>query len=234
MLKATAQRVVQQARLRRRNLVTQGFLGIERKYYDTFLAQTAVPANADWTATEFDPSATSMITTPVQGDGPQNRDGKRIVIDQVEVNGRLEWAANTNQTVLPDSFSVVVYLVLDTQSNGAQAQGETVFINPANDTQLNANSMRNLLSGARFRVLKKLEMEFEKKVASYDGTNIEVAGVGRCFRWIKKFKGGLPVNFNAGTTADIANVVDNSIHVYANASNTGITLGYNARIRFMG
>jgi len=48
---------------------------------------------------------------------------------------------------------------------------------------------------------------------------------------------GMKVKFNAGTTASVANVIDNSIHVIAYASNiTGVapTISYQSRLRFVG
>ena len=49
------------AALRRRNVRTAGFLGIERKFYDTALTATALTASTDASGGEVDPSATSMI-----------------------------------------------------------------------------------------------------------------------------------------------------------------------------
>jgi len=60
------------------NRGTRGFLGVERKFYDTALTATAIVSPTDCTGAELDPSATSMISTPAQGDSEQNRDGKQI------------------------------------------------------------------------------------------------------------------------------------------------------------
>ena len=53
------------------NYRTAGFLGIEKKFYDTSVSAVALGAPTDATGGEFDPSTTSMITTPAQGDGEQ-------------------------------------------------------------------------------------------------------------------------------------------------------------------
>jgi len=55
------------------------------------------------------------------------------------------------------------------------------------------------------------------------------------FDWFIRLK-GLKVKFNAGTTASIANVIDNSLHIIAFASTTDpqAKISYNARLRFVG
>lgn len=213
---------------------TAGFLGIERKFYDTSLSATTIAAATDATGGEYDPSATSMISTPAQGDAEQNRDGKKIMIDAVQVKGIVDLQPGTNLTALTASTTVYLALVLDTQSNAAQMNSEDCFKNTVATAGGAAEPMRNLLFGSRFRVLKSEQFVLNHTNATWDGTNIEAGGDRRIFDWYVPFKGGLPVNFNAGTTASIANVVDNSLHLIAFASAATLLLTYNARIRFRG
>jgi len=72
---------------------TAGFLSIERKFLDTSLAATAIPAPSDCTGGELDPSSTVMVSTPAVGDGEQNRDGKQIVCLYLEIKGTISQAA---------------------------------------------------------------------------------------------------------------------------------------------
>lgn len=235
-----ADRIRSQARanraLRARNQSNRGFLGIETKFYDTALIGGGIPAPVDCAGAEFDPSATSMISTPVVGDGEQNRDGKKIAILSAQITGVVTEPNQANQTNLDVPNVVVCYLVLDTQSNGAQLNSEDVFKNTGADATLNGSLQRNLLFANRFRVLKKWKSNMGQISATYDGTNIEVAGMRKTFDWFVKFPGGLAVNFNAGTTASIANVIDNSLHIIAFTTGGAGTplLSYNARIRFQG
>jgi len=218
------------------NRRTAGFLGIEKKFYDTALAATALVAPTDATGGEFDPSATSMISTPAQGDSEQQRDGKRIVIKSVQVSGVCSTNALTAQTGTAAPVEVFVALVLDTQTNGAQLNSEDVYKNLGAANYLATNPLRNLLFANRFKVLKEWSMTLEPKTAvnNASATTVSVAGT-RC-----EFDCFLPldlnVNFNAGTTASIANVIDNSLHIVAYCSSTALapTIAYNARIRFMG
>lgn len=219
----------------RKNVVTAGFLGIEKKFYDTTLVDAAILAPSDAAGGEHDPSATSMISTPTQGDGEMQRDGKRITITSCQVKGWVERSALLNQGAMPNAERIMVALVVDTQTNGAQLDSEAVFKNLSGDADLACSPMRNLLFGPRFRVLRTEMITFNNHNGAYDGTDIEVAGNGQAFEWFVPFKGeGFKVNFNAGTGATVANVIDNSLHIIAYASVTGVTLSYNARVRFIG
>lgn len=210
-----------------------GFLAIEKKFYDTTLTATTINAPTDSTTGEYDPSVTSMISTPAQGDGEQNRDGKQIIAKYVQLKGAITLTPQLNQTALDAGTRVFVALVLDTQSNGAQAQSEQVFKNLGAAAPLAASPLRNLENGARFKILKSETCHLIAKTASWDGTNIEVAGDNYTLDWYVPLN-NLKINFNSGTTASIANVLDNSLHVMAFATVADCAIQYNARMRFVG
>jgi len=216
------------------NAATMGFLGIEKKFYDTKLADTSVGAATDCTGGEYDPSATSMISTPTQGDGEQQRDGKRIVIDSLILKGHIYNPGTASEASASLPAKVFLAVVLDTQTNGAQMNSEDCFKNLAAQASSNPEPLKNLLSGNRFRLLKSQVYDLTHSGAMVAAANFAANGLSRTFDWYIPFKGGLPVNFNAGTTASVANVVDNSIHVIAFSTNSECFIGYNARIRFQG
>jgi len=215
------------------NAATAGFLGIEKKFYDTALADTAISSATALTGGVMDPSATSMISTPVQGDGEQNRDGKRIVIDSLIFKAHVSNSGTATEAVNGLPTKVFLAIVLDTQTNGAIMTSEACFKSLAAQAASNVDVMKNLLSGKRFRILKSQVFDLTQNGAYAAAANFASNGVARTVDWYIPFKGGLPVNFNAGTSANIANVVDNSIHVVA-FTTTSAELGYNARIRFQG
>lgn len=219
-------------RRRRRSLAA---LEVEKKFYDTSGGPTALTAPTDCTGGEYDPSATSMISTPAVGDSEQNRDGKKIVINSVQVKGIVynvpaELSANP-----PAQCNVFVALVLDTQSNGAQLNSEDVYKNTLANANTAASPTRNLLFGSRFKVLKSETFDLSAHTLSHFAVDsFSYSGKGCTFEWFVPLN--LTVNFNAGTTSSIANVIDNSLHIIAFASSTSTTptLAYNARIRFVG
>jgi len=220
----------------RQNVASMGFLGIERKFYDTTLVQAAITAPTDATGGELDPSATSMISTPTQGDGEQQRDGKQIACLYVEIVGTIQTAAFEASADLPSGCSVYLACVLDQQTNAAQMNSEDCFKNLGAAAGLAPNPIRNLLFGKRFRILKQRTFEMNLDTCTQQAANdYSWPGKRHNFRWYIPLK-GLKINFNAGTTASIANVVDNSIHMigYANSTATVPLISYNARLRFLG
>jgi len=216
------------------NSQVAGFLGIEKKFYDTGLAQTVLVSSAGCSGGEMDPSATSMISTPAQGDSEQNREGKRIVIKSCMINGLVSSAPQETQANPPPVLKVYVALVLDTQSNGAQLNSEDVFKNTIADATLSAVPQRNLLYAQRFRILKSEVFDLDLRTLSHVAADsFSYCGVSVPFQWYVPMD--LVVNFNAGTTSSIANVIDNSLHVVAFCSSAtqASYLAYNARIRFL-
>jgi len=217
------------------NATTMGFLGIEKKFLDTAKADTAIGAAAALTGGEYDPSAgcTGCLSCPAQGDTEQSRDGKHIVIDAVMLKGYVQNGESVGEA--PEAATkVFVAVILDTQTNGAQLNSEDVFKNTLASAATNADPLKNLLFGKRFRILKSQVFDLTPVgITGAAATNSHWA-VRRDFDWYIPFKGGLPVNMNAGIAADVANVIDNSLHVVAFSTVGGSTLGYNARIRFQG
>lgn len=215
---------------------SEALLGVEKKFYDTSLSGATVNSPTDASSGELDPSATSMISTPAQGDGEQNRDGKKIIGKSVQVSGTLNLASvadATAFTLYPAEVKVFLALVLDTQTNGAQLNSEDVFKNTAGSAASCVTPQRNMLFASRFKVLKSEVLTLPARLVSYDGTNIELSGCQEAFNWFVKLN-NLPINFNSGTTASVANVVDNSIHLIGYSQNSLVTITYNARLRFVG
>ncbi len=221
-------------RRRKRSLRTAVALGVETKFYDTSLVGSAITAPADAAGGEHDPSTTVLLNTVVQGDGESNRDGRKITMKNISVNGRVFALTQANQTALDGGCVVYVALVLDTQTNGITMVSEQVFCNQSANAALAAQPYRNLQFSRRYKVLGSHQFEMLIPDSSYDGTNIEQSGVGVNFRFDVKLR-DIPVTYT-GTTEDVANITDNSLHLIAYTGSTGIvpTLSYNARLRFVG
>jgi len=218
------------------NAATAGFLAMETKFYDTAIVNTAIAAATDATGGEYPPTlpaGVNCVSTPAQGDGPDNRDGKRIIIKNLSIKGHIIRNATEDAAAPPTLEKVYLAVVLDTQTNGAQTQSELVFKNLAAVAAGNTAPLRNLLYGSRFKILKADVFDLDQ-TTSAEGDNLHSAPGKSCqFDWYVDLK-DLPVNFTAGTTADIANVVDNSITVMAFSSTGSPVLTYNCRIRFQG
>lgn len=223
----------------------QGFLGLEKKFYDTARVHVAIAGNPDCTGGVYNPlisgqpgslTATNCMSVPGQGVGPQQRMGKSITIKSVQIKGMVEIDAVTFPTATPpNGHSVFVALVLDTQTNGAQCTSESIFQNLSNSVYSLCVPTRNLLNAKRFKILKSETFNLDAKTLTLNAIPTSMfAGVGATVDWYLPLE--LPVNFIEQTDEDIANVVDNSLHLIAFYNQTNLTarITYNARIRFLG
>lgn len=202
--------------IRRTNIRTGGFLGMESKFLD--LAYSATVA-ATVSGAEADPTG-SCLNPVVQGDGESNRDGRKYVITSVYVKGVLSVTGGTSL----DDPTVMLTLVQDKQTNGAQLNSEDVLTSPG----IAINAMRNLQYIGRFNVLKSMRIDMKPRSA-WNGTAFSTSQTP--FEMYVKCK--IPVFCN-GTTGDVSTITDNSIHLIATSTSTAVTLSYNSRIRFQG
>jgi len=221
------------------NARTGGLLGVEVKFLDAPKTATALTAPTDASGGEHDPSSivTGCLSAPAQGDGPTNRDGARIAIKSIYVNGVLSIAPQADQTGADTAGIVFIALVLDTQTNAAQLNSEDVFTNQNAAANTAACPQRNMSFTKRFQVLKTKTIRLPQPTLTYDGTNIEQTGYHIPWKLKKRFPEGVKVQFTAtSTTADVANVVDNSLHIIAYTSSAALApfIAYNSRMRFVG
>lgn len=216
---------------------TGGLLGVEKKFLDIGRSVTALTAPTDATGGEIAPSSgvTGCYSAPAQGDGPTNRDGNKIVIVQASFRGVIAVASQADQTAADTSCVVFVAMVQDSQTNGAQLNSEDVFTNPTASANTAADPFRNMSYTRRFKILAMKRLVLKIPTLTWDGTNIEQTGFHQIIDL--EWRGKMPVTFTTGsTTADIANVTDNSIQLVGFCSNTTLApnITGNMRIRFYG
>lgn len=225
--KGTTQRSGFSSVARTRGASVQG----EMKYFDTEVAQTTITGAAAWTGTEFDPTTFNTLFVPVVGAGVNQRIGKQCKVLKVRVTGMIQQNQQANQTVADDPAVTTVALVLDKQTNAAQAQGEQVFTPTTN--VINAPfANQNIDNFGRFSVLKRVWKVLENPTISYDGTNIEQSGVTKLFSFKHKFKKPLIVRFNATNGGTVADIVDNSLHIMANSTTALSNIQYICRVYY--
>nr|QXP44109.1 MAG: putative capsid protein [Arizlama virus] len=216
------------------NRVTAGLLGLELKYLDQGINTTALGAPTDASGGEYDPTGgVDCIGCPLQNDTATGRNGKSYVVKSIVVQGQVNIAAQINQTAADPSCIVYIALVQDTQTVGAQAQSETVFVNPSGQVGTAAAPFRNLLYSKKYRILDSCTLTKDCPAITYDGTNIEQGGANMPFKL--SWNGNVKVNCT-GDSNLVAQVQDNSFHIMAFTTSTGLAPGiaYSARTRFMG
>lgn len=214
---------------RARNMRTGGYLGIETKFID--YTYSDVPT-ATITDAEADPPAQGAQTAPgcisaiAQGDGESNRDGRKVVLKSLHIRGAVILIASADAT-LNDGRTIRVIVVVDTQTNGVQLNAENVIL-AATHVE---HGFRNLQFSKRFRILKDHTFEINALAGAGTGAANDSPATVKKFMW--NFPLNIPVN-HTGTTAVVASIADNSIHVIAFASGDGVTLAYESRVRFVG
>ena len=211
------------------NQRSAGFIGIEKKFFDSYVTNGAIVNTC--AGAEQDPAANaSCLNAIAQGDGESSRDGRKCVIKSVQVKGLLKGVSLPDQPDATPSPEVRVVIFVDQQTNGAQCNSEDVLLDGAG---IDVLSLRNMQYSRRFYTLFDRTYTMGAPTFITDGANTGSIVFGaRPFSMFKKLN--MEVNFT-GTTADIANIADNSIHVLAIASGSGVaTISYQARVRFVG
>lgn len=209
-------------------------LGVERKWYDTAIAATSIVTAPAGAGMEVDPTAL-CVSAPALGDGPNMRDGQKILISSVSLKGVITIPVTVNQVIAKQIPVIFVCLVQDKQTNLVQLNSEDVLSNLPGDARGSVFLFRNPEYMKRFTILDSKTITPPQPMITWDGTNIEQGGSHTTF--YLKWKGKIPVTFtNSGTTSTIGAVTDNSIHVLAACSNGDVVASiiYGCRIRFYG
>lgn len=205
-------------------------LGVEKKFidyeYDAVIVETVAGSEAD-------PATALSLTATAQGDGESNRDGRQVRLLSCHLRGEVQFDP-LDQATPGLAQCVRILVVLDKQTNGAQFNAEDVLADPAN-ADLDVHAFRNLQYTQRFRVLKDFTVRQPAFTAVWDSDSTLKAGAQVPFKCNIDL-GNMPVTYT-GTSAAIASIADNSIHVLAIASTTSTgsaTLKYISRVRFVG
>lgn len=216
------------------NARTAGYLGIETKFIDYEYNAAVSKALA---GAEADP-AVGALNAIAQGDSENNRDGRKCTLVGLYIKGYIERDPVDQAGTISELTSAAtcrLVVVQDTQSNGAQLNAEDVFEDPT-DTALEPLVFRNLQYTKRFRILHDecIDLDITAIAANSAAGTPFIGGADR-----KHFSVSKQITLNvlhSGTTADISNITDNSLHVlcFSGANDADCTLRYISRIRFRG
>ncbi len=210
------------------NQRTGGFQALENKFFD--VESVGDGFTATWATME---PATTNLTAIAQGDSESNRDGRKYSINSIHIKGFVVDTVVESGTAPVQDRYVRICLVHDTQTNGAQLSATDVMDGGQTNDEL---AFRNLQFTKRFKILMDKSFVIPTSRASMNEGAINLfahAGPKVRFSFNKKFKVPIPVTMS-GTTADIANVTDNSIHMIGVGDTTTTQLTYQCRIRFSG
>lgn len=213
-----------------KNIRVGGYTGIEKKFVDYTVEDDPFVLVVE--GSEMDPATALCLSAVAQGDGESQHLGRVYFIDEIYVHGYL--VRPVTEAAPTPAFDALckVALVLDTQTNGAQLNGEDVYENTG--LTLDINAFRNLEHIQRFNVLKSKEMIIRPNTLN-DGTadKFSAGTTYRKFSLSHKFSPPLRV-ITTGTTATVSSIADNSLHILGIATDGNIDLSYVSRCRFHG
>lgn len=230
--------VARPRRRRRRNLRTAGYLGIELKFLDVAWNGVALATSTDGSGGELQPSTgcTGAISVPAQGDGESERDGRKFTMKNVYLSGNITTTAQSDQADVAEFQGYYFALVLDTQANAATVVSEDVYLNPSTShIAMLPKPLRNLQNSKRFKILDSVfcppggAYAFNDAAATASMSNQVAPNI--TLSW----SGEIACNC-VGTTANVASVSDNAIHLLAYTGSTAAvpTFFGKARTRFVG
>jgi hypothetical protein len=215
-----------------RNIRTGGYMNIEKKFFDTARANV-LPVS--FATGQFSPLTLNCLYAPTQGTGPSNRVGNKTLIHSLHFKGEFKTELLTDSSST-SRLQPAMYLaiVLDQQSNGAQALPTDVWATPLSNQQ-DLSPFRNIENGKRFKVLHSEVITVPLMMTQRTATNYSTVGSRAFVNINKNFKKPIEVRHiaNGGTVADIA---ENSLQVFAYVRDAAHSdqFIYQARIRFSG
>ncbi len=214
------------------NARTAGYMGIEKKFIDYRVDDDTF--TTVWAGGEMEDGTALSVSAVSQGDGESQRDGRVYYIHGVNIQGTLHVPQTEAQAAPNGDIVCRLALVWDKQTNGAQLNAEDVFLTIGAASDI--DSYRNLQYVQRFNVLqdKKIRVPVGQTNMNEGAVNsFANAFVNVPFKLYHTFRTPLKVTCT-GTTAAIASISDNSLHVIGTASSTAVELNYTSRLRFSG
>lgn len=159
-----------------------------------------------------------LTTDMVQGSGPSQRIGFKIIIKSIQLKLTASYGAGA---VSDDTLHF--WLIQDTQTNGAYAVATDVFF--TGGVAFTGNNLRNMENGSRFRILKHMVFSLQSTAGvagAFDGAMEQQS----CF-----IKCNIPVAYN-DSMGLITGVKTNSIFVVYGSSQGIAGVDGMARLRY--
>lgn len=201
----------------------------ERKYFDSQYSAAVGATTTSFASAEADPTTLNTLFAPTQGDDFNQRTGRKVQVLSIKVMGHISCAAQADQTGADPASLIRLLLVQDKQTNAQQLNSEDVI--SSGDGSQAVNFFQNPAFFGRFRVLKDKRIVMQNPTMSYDGTNIEQAGLTRTFKISVKFRKPVVIHYNSTNGGTVADVVDNSFHILAGTNGLGLGCVLNYKVR---
>lgn len=215
------------------NRAAKGNVPVETKYFDTSFSQTVASA-ADWTGTEVPCTnyiqsdgttvgayTDSALIPSAIGAGYGQINGNKYYLKKLRIKGEVTPPIVADQADVLGAASTRLSLVLDTQPQGAQAQGENVYTDMGIAGQVNYSFLAMAAgSGGRFRILKDKVIMHQPGMAGTDGASTNsVSRTGTVFKFNLNFAKPLQVQLKANSaTPTVASLSNYNIFLLAHTN----------------
>jgi len=219
----------------------------ETKYFDTSFAQT-VSIAADWTGSEVPcvnyiqsdgttvgAYTDSALIPSAIGAGYGQVNGNKYFLKHLRMRGEFIPIVATDQADMQTMSVVRLALVMDTQPNGAQAQGEEVFTDMGTSNACNYSfQAMGAGAGGRFRILKDKFFRMQPAIAGTDGANTNsVVKAGSTFNFSYRPKKPIQVILKANSsTPTVASLSNTNIFLLAHNDVGSVSITGVARVYY--
>jgi len=220
----------------------------EMKYFDCELQTASLSlVTTTWVAgTNKDPTTTinlgdAAVATPGCLFAPKvsaslnGRIGRKVKMMKVKVRGSVQAPSQSAQGGGDTSTRVRLVLVMDTQTNAASMTGAQLF-NDAGTANTTLSAFQNPNNFGRFKVLKDKWITLADPNMAGSPTTMDViqGGLNRPFNFSYKFEKPVVVNFNATNGGTVADIIDNSLHIFCGIESAALTptLNYYSRVSY--
>lgn len=210
----------------------------ERKYFDTGVAAQVLAATAaSWAGTEVDPAAGTLFS-PTEGSDINNRIGRKVSVLKISMRGIIYRNGVAGGAAVIDPTTVRLILYMDKQTNAVQAQGEELMAGGTGAAARTTNqSFQSTANFGRFRVLKDISIPIAADTTGvYNGATRDISAASVPFKLKHRFRTPLQVRFNATNGGTIADIIDNSFHLLAHATDispAAVSMDYNVRVVYV-
>lgn len=208
----------------------------ERKYFDTSVNNTAINANdTSWAATAVNPATILTLFAPTTGTDFNNRVGRKVLLKSIRITGHILQTTQSNVNAGEEPCVVRLVLVQDKQTNAAACTGADVIASGGANAPA-VSMFQNPANFGRFRILKDKKHLIQNPALGYyySGGTLQQNGLMTNFKYSVTFKKPLYVHFNATNAGTIADIIDNSFHLFALtvAAGPAPTISYKCRVCF--
>jgi len=220
----------------------------ERKYHDLELGGRAIVtilSPGDWSAALTDPNGPNPfggLPIPAEcfnaipsGYTWQQRIGRKVQILSIKIRMEIGLVTSTVTPASPFVSQLCRFvLYIDKQTNGTVSNpGELLFSGPSN--VIGVDYFQNGSSFGRYKILIDKTFTLNPHVYyNYSSNTTSNNGNNRFFDINYTFNPPLTVHYNAGLSATVADIIDNSIHLCCGTdqNNPQCFMSYKSRVTF--